>query len=213
MKSSIIAVLVVALVVALAARLPTWLRASTDGEGLHETLALAGCEGPSAWRSDWRPDISGAAHSAEGAYRCGDRWVHVFVAQFADQTKQAEAVSSSQMVMPYDWRGFVRSTTVATQSGDRVTEHLVERRLNEMRIWSWYAIEDSTFVSDWRTKLVEVIDAMRMRPRPVAIIAVAVAVDDADDHILEAVSQQVRSWYLRQTRMQQVIAQAGAEAR
>jgi EpsI family protein len=198
MTRPVLAVLVLGATLLAGSALPDWLRSSTEGEGFHEALLLHGCTAPDAWQSAWQPDVTGAAHAVSHSYRCGDARVHVFVAQFADQTEGAEAVSDGQSVVPYEWRSFVRGSSVTATGAFNVTQYDLERGLGELLIWSWYAIGEGTYTSDVRAKLVEVRDAMLLQPRPVAIIAVAVEPPDAD--LLRDVSAQVQNWYVRQGR-------------
>ncbi len=153
---------------------------------------LAGCEGPSEWTEDWSPAFRGADRIVSGSYECGAYRASIWTATYFRQEQGKELVSSVNRVWPKAWRRYVVEQKVtATLDGrdERVREVALDAPEAVRLIWYWYQIGDDPAASGTEAKILEAVNALRLRSAPASVYVVAL---DSDEETPEALRERLR---------------------
>jgi len=135
---------------------------------------IAGCVSLQGWTADWSPTFVDPDYSIADSYQCAGYRLHVSVVQYVDQHQGKEAVGEFNSVIPRAWWNLTTRSRQSFDSGLYVDEYRVERSPMRLTIWNWYAVGVQPTRSEFSTKAMEAINALRLRASATSNLTLAV---------------------------------------
>jgi EpsI family protein len=165
---------------------------ATGVHTLRDIATRTHCVVEHRWTADWTPMLV-SDHDITATLSCEGRSVDLWVAEYANQTKDREALGYVNRVIPREWRRSVDVSTRKAADSMLVNEAVLRRADNStIVVWYWYIVGNHATESRTRAKVREVLNAMMLSPA-VTRIAVVSARASTEREARDALSSNARS--------------------
>jgi EpsI family protein len=135
--------------------------------GIHtlpDVAAHTHCVVEHRWTADWTPMLV-SDHDVTATLLCEGRNIDLWVAEYANQTKDREALGHVNRVIPREWRRSVDVSTRKAADSMLVNEAVLRRPDGStIVVWYWYVVGNHATESRTRAKVQEVVNAMMLSP-------------------------------------------------